>query len=69
MTDETLRLRLDIAYDGTDFHGWARQGTSTRTVQHTIESALSMVLRTPVELTVAGRTAVSYKQLRAPQHI
>ncbi|MGV0422603.1 tRNA pseudouridine(38-40) synthase TruA [Corynebacterium sanguinis] len=56
MTDETLRLRLDIAYDGTDFHGWARQGTSTRTVQHTIESALSMVLRTPVELTVAGRT-------------
>ncbi|EEI16088.1 tRNA pseudouridine(38-40) synthase TruA [Corynebacterium lipophiloflavum] len=61
MIDETLRLRLDIAYDGTDFHGWARQreqpdGTPTRTVQQTIQSALSTVLRTPVELTVAGRT-------------
>ena len=22
--DETMRLRLDIAYDGTDFSGWAR---------------------------------------------
>lgn len=61
MTDDTLRLRLDIAYDGTDFHGWARQrdtpdGIPTRTVQATIESALSLVLRTPVTLTVAGRT-------------
>ncbi|QPK83566.1 tRNA pseudouridine(38-40) synthase TruA [Corynebacterium qintianiae] len=55
MTDETLRLRLDIAYDGTDFHGWARQA-DLRTVQGTIEAALGMVLCTPVELTVAGRT-------------
>ena len=51
-----MRLRLDIAYDGTDFHGWARQTAGTRTVQATIEDALALVLRTPVELTVAGRT-------------
>lgn len=51
-----MRLRLDIAYDGTDFHGWARQTEGTRTVQATIEDALTLVLRTPVELTVAGRT-------------
>ncbi|AWB83403.1 tRNA pseudouridine(38-40) synthase TruA [Corynebacterium liangguodongii] len=60
-TDKTIRLRLDIAYDGTDFHGWARQadqadGTPTRTVQATLEDALTTVLRTPSELTVAGRT-------------
>ena len=54
--DETMRLRLDIAYDGTDFHGWARQKSGIRTVQQTIEEALSLVLRSSVSLTVAGRT-------------
>ncbi|OHR21311.1 tRNA pseudouridine(38-40) synthase TruA [Corynebacterium sp. HMSC034A01] len=54
--DDTLRLRLDIAYDGTDFHGWARQKGDLRTVQQTIEDALSLVLRADVALTVAGRT-------------
>lgn len=58
---ETIRLRFDIAYDGTDFHGWARQiapegQEAVRTVQAEIEKALSLVLRHPVELTVAGRT-------------
>jgi tRNA pseudouridine38-40 synthase len=44
-----------VAYDGTDFSGWARQ-PGRRTVQHELESALTTVLRTPVGLTVAGRT-------------
>lgn len=51
-----VRLRLDLAYDGTDFHGWAKQKGGLRTVQQTVEEQLSMVLRHPVELTVAGRT-------------
>ncbi|MFT4010366.1 MAG: tRNA pseudouridine(38-40) synthase TruA [Nocardioidaceae bacterium] len=51
----TVRLRLDLAYDGTDFHGWARQ-PSLRTVQGELERALATVLRTPVTLTCAGRT-------------
>ena len=50
-----VRLRLAISYDGTDFHGWARQ-PAQRTVQETLEQALGTVLRRPVELTVAGRT-------------
>lgn len=57
---DMLRLRFDIAYDGTDFHGWARQkpagGEELRTVQGELEDALSLILRHPVELTVAGRT-------------
>lgn len=57
---ELVRLRFDIAYDGTDFHGWARQkpagGGELRTVQGELEDALSLILRYPVELTVAGRT-------------
>ncbi|MBV7294682.1 tRNA pseudouridine(38-40) synthase TruA [Corynebacterium sp. TAE3-ERU12] len=52
-----MRLRLDLAYDGTDFHGWAAQPTQgLRTVQATVEEALSMVLRDEARLTVAGRT-------------
>ena len=64
MTDTTpdgpphVRLRLDLAYDGTDFHGWAAQ-PGLRTVQGELEAALAMVLRAPegeTRLTVGGRT-------------
>jgi len=48
-------VRLDIEYDGSGFRGWARQ-PGLRTVQGELEAALATVLRTEVELTVAGRT-------------
>jgi tRNA pseudouridine38-40 synthase len=50
-----LTVRLDIEYDGSGFRGWARQ-PGLRTVQGELETALTTVLREPVELTVAGRT-------------
>jgi tRNA pseudouridine38-40 synthase len=51
-----VRIRLDIAYDGTDFSGWASQ-PERRTVQGELEQALRTVLRLPaLQLTVAGRT-------------
>lgn len=54
---EILRLRLDLAYDGTDFHGWAAQkDPQLRTVQGLLEDGLSKILRTEARLTVAGRT-------------
>ena len=57
---ELVRLRLDVAYDGTDFHGWAKQnpidGVPVRTVEGTLTEKLAMIARYPVELTVAGRT-------------
>ena len=49
------RYRLDIAYDGTDFSGWARQ-PERRTVCGELEEAIGTILRTEVQLTVAGRT-------------
>ncbi|WP_462417050.1 tRNA pseudouridine(38-40) synthase TruA [Kytococcus sp. Marseille-QA3725] len=50
------RIRLDLAYDGRDFHGWARQ-PGLRSVQEELETALCTVLRVPeLPLTVAGRT-------------
>jgi tRNA pseudouridine38-40 synthase len=52
-----LRVRLDLAYDGTDFSGWAEQ-PGLRTVEGTLTAALATVLRLPepARLTVAGRT-------------
>lgn len=50
-----VRVRLDVAYDGTPYAGWARQ-PGRATVQGALEDALATVLRTPVSLTVAGRT-------------
>lgn len=50
-----MRFRLDIAYDGTEFSGWARQ-PGRRTVCAAIEEALTLILRSGARLTVAGRT-------------
>jgi len=50
-----VRLRLDIAYDGSGFSGWARQ-PGLRTVQGSIEAAVSRVLGGDAQLVVAGRT-------------
>ncbi|MCW2288573.1 tRNA pseudouridine(38-40) synthase TruA [Leucobacter luti] len=51
------RVRLDLAYDGTDYSGWALQ-PGLRTVQGELESALGVLLRADQEprLTVGGRT-------------
>jgi tRNA pseudouridine38-40 synthase len=51
------RVRLDLAYDGTGFSGWARQ-PGRRTVEDTVARALGTVLglAEPPSLTVAGRT-------------
>jgi tRNA pseudouridine38-40 synthase len=51
-----VRLRLSVAYDGTEFSGFAEQ-PGRRTVQGVLEAALGTVLRIePPSLTVAGRT-------------
>ncbi|MFL5738350.1 MAG: tRNA pseudouridine(38-40) synthase TruA [Actinomycetota bacterium] len=48
-------IRLDLAYDGTGFRGWARQ-RDQRTVQGVLEDAIERVLRERPRLSVAGRT-------------
>ena len=55
MAAATASWRVDLAYDGTPFGGWARQ-PGRRTVQGELEAALATVLREPVSLRVAGRT-------------
>lgn len=50
-----LGYRLELAYEGTDFRGFARQPT-VRTVQGELEKALAVVLRQDIATTCAGRT-------------
>ncbi|MGQ0624858.1 MAG: tRNA pseudouridine(38-40) synthase TruA [Sporichthyaceae bacterium] len=57
VTPGAIRVRLDLAYDGTHFAGWARQD-GQRTVAGELEAALCTVLRldAPPPMSVAGRT-------------
>ncbi len=50
-----VRLRMDLAYDGTFFRGWAAQ-PALRTCQGELEASLQTIARAPVAVTVAGRT-------------
>jgi tRNA pseudouridine38-40 synthase len=53
-----VRIRIDLAYDGTDFKGWASQ-PGLRTVQGDLTAALLTVLRLPgdsIRVVCAGRT-------------
>jgi tRNA pseudouridine38-40 synthase len=53
----SVRLRIDLSYDGSGFSGWAAQ-PGRRTVEDVVAGALGLVLRLPGPpgLTVAGRT-------------
>jgi len=50
-----LRLKIKLAYDGTNFSGWAKQ-PDRRTVQEEFEKAFATIVRHQCESIVAGRT-------------
>ncbi len=50
-----MRYFLEIAYKGTNYHGWQSQ-PNAKTVQETIEKAMSLLLRQPLQIVGAGRT-------------
>ncbi|MDR0592866.1 MAG: tRNA pseudouridine(38-40) synthase TruA [Bifidobacteriaceae bacterium] len=64
----SVRVRLDLAYDGAGFHGWAAQ-TGQRTVQGELEAALARIIRRPAPVTVAGRTDAGVHALGQVAHL
>ena len=50
-----MRYFAELSYKGTAYCGWQRQ-PNARSVQQTIEEAMSTILRESVEVVGAGRT-------------
>ena len=61
-----MRLRIDLAYDGTEFNGWATQ-PGLRTVQGSLEEALATRCGAAARVTCAGRpTPACTPAVRSP---
>ena len=48
--------KITVAYDGSRYDGWQRQGNTERTIQSKLEGVLTRLDGQPVELRGAGRT-------------
>ncbi|WP_062062269.1 tRNA pseudouridine(38-40) synthase TruA [Aquimarina longa] len=61
-----MRYFLELSYNGTPYHGWQRQPNAI-SVQEVVESSLSTLLRSKIEIMGAGRTdtGVHAKQIMA----
>src|SRR5216684_3219412 len=49
------RIKIEVAYDGTDYHGWQVQ-PGLPTIQGTLEQVISEIEGKPVQVTGSGRT-------------
>ena len=50
------RYKLTLAYDGTRYNGWQRQGNTDNTIQARLEALLTRALDRPTEVHGCGRT-------------
>lgn len=62
-----MRYIIELSYNGSEFHGWQIQ-PHDRSVQQTLEEALSMLLKSEIHLTGAGRTDTSVNALKYLAH-
>ena len=61
-----MRYFIELAYNGTNYHGWQYQPNAI-SVQEILNTALSTILKTTIDLVGAGRTdtGVHAKQMFA----
>lgn len=48
--------KCTIAYEGTRYNGWQKQGNTSNTIQGKIEEIMTKMLEESVEITASGRT-------------
>jgi len=64
---EMARYFIDLAYDGTRYHGWQTQKNAA-SVQETLDQALSLILGEMVETVGSGRTDTRVHALQQVAH-
>ena len=62
-----MRIALDVEYDGCAFFGWQSQADG-RTVQDTLQRALSQIAGEPISIIAAGRTDTGVHALEQVVH-
>lgn len=62
-----MRYFLQLAYRGTNYHGWQRQPNGL-SIQEVLETALTTVLRQPIALVGSGRTDAGVHAARQYAH-
>ena len=48
--------RLILAYDGSRYNGWQKQGNTPNSIQEKLETLLTRLLGEPIEVSASGRT-------------
>ncbi len=56
MKSRLRNIALQIAYDGTNYHGFQRQTPPTLAIQNVLEDKLTKIFGDSIELAAAGRT-------------
>lgn len=57
-------IRIIIAYDGTKYNGWQKQGNTTNTIQQKLEETVSKFVGEKIEIIGSGRTDAGVHALR-----
>ncbi len=51
-----MNYKLTLAYDGTRYDGWQKQGNTSKTIQGKLEQLMTRLEEQPIEVQGAGRT-------------
>lgn len=55
-SQNTVRIKACLSYDGTDFFGWQRQPNTNQTIQGLLEAKLSQIYNQKIAVVGSGRT-------------
>lgn len=68
LPEGVVRVALVVEYDGSNYQGFQRQASAKKTVQGSLEEALSKIANHPITLVCAGRTDAGVHALHQVIH-